>query len=345
MRIYCDGIFDLFHEGHLNHFKKIHKLFEGETIHLIVGVISDKVASDYKRLPIINENHRLKMISSLLFVEEAFITDMLVIDEDFLTNYKIDYVVHSFSNPSDQSNQDSFFKTPIRLNKFKEIPYNFGISTTEIIQSYYNDEKCESENKDRYLNWKEIWENKGNENINDLYVLNGWEETNFDPKLLVDNMIEKLNINKNESIMEYGCGSGLLSLYLKDYQYYGLDYSASLVSKHIKLLNNIVFNFPCSETIFKSKYFDHVIINSTLEYLQTNEELEKTIQEIERITKKGIYIANIRFRTHSEKKNKHKYNGNYQHFVIDKQYFIDLKYNVVESLYDADRYDVYKLLE
>jgi cytidyltransferase-like protein len=81
MRIYCDGIFDLFHIGHLNHFRKIHKLFEEESVHLIVGVISDKVASEYKRLPIINEKHRLKMIQSLLFVGEAFITDMLVIDD------------------------------------------------------------------------------------------------------------------------------------------------------------------------------------------------------------------------------------------------------------------------
>ena len=345
MRIYCDGIFDLFHIGHLNHFKKIHKLFEDESIYLIVGVISDKVSSEYKRLPIINEKHRLKMISSLLFVDEAFITDMLIIDEEFLTNYKIDYVVHSFSNPNDQNNQDSFFKAPIRLNKFKEIPYNFGISTTELIHSYYNEDNTVLESKDKYLNWKEIWENKGNENINDLYVLNGWEETNFDPKLLVGNIINKLNINKSESIMEYGCGSGLLSLYLNDYEYYGLDYSASLVSKHIKLLNNIVFNFSSSETIFKSKYFDYVIINGMLEYLQTSEELDKTIHEIERITRKGIYIANIRFKTHSEKKNKHKYNGSYQHFVIDKQYFISLKYNVIESLYDDDRYDVYKLFE
>ena len=61
MRIYCDGIFDLFHKGHLEHFKKIHQYFE-VPIHLIVGIISDKIAINYKRKPVFNENKRLKII-------------------------------------------------------------------------------------------------------------------------------------------------------------------------------------------------------------------------------------------------------------------------------------------
>ena len=36
--VYCDGVFDLLHKGHLIHFKKIHEIFN-EPINLIVGVI------------------------------------------------------------------------------------------------------------------------------------------------------------------------------------------------------------------------------------------------------------------------------------------------------------------
>ena len=117
MRIYCDGIFDLFHSGHLNHFKKIND-FYNEPIELIVGIISDKIAESYKRKPIINELHRLKMISSILYVHEAFITDMLILDLEFLSKYKIDYVVHSFNNSNDKNKQLEFFELPIKLNKF-----------------------------------------------------------------------------------------------------------------------------------------------------------------------------------------------------------------------------------
>jgi hypothetical protein len=70
--------------------------------------------------------------------------------------------------------------------------------------------------------------------------------------------------------------------------------------------------------------------------------LEQTINEIERVSKKGIYIANIRHKTHTDKKNKHKYNGVFTHLTIDKQFFEKLNYTVIESLYDKDRYDAYK---
>lgn len=343
IKIYCDGIFDLFHKGHLNHFKKIHSLFN-EPIYLIVGIINDKISTDYKRNPIYNENQRYKMISSIIYVNEAIITDMLVIDENFLNKYKIDYVVHAFGDNNDKNKQNLFFEVPIKLNKFIEIPYNNEISTTELINKYLIENNNNNIDENKFLNWNEIWEKRGNEDITDLYILNGWDETIFDPKLLIEKIINILNIQENEKIIEYGCGSGLLSLFLKKYNYYGLDYSTSLVLKHIKLLNNICFNFSSSEKIFKDNYFDYVIINSMLEYLTSIEELNKTILEIERISKKGIYIANIRKETRSSKISKNKYNGEYSHFIIQPEYFINLNYIICESLYDNQRYDVYKIV-
>jgi len=150
--------------------------------------------------------------------------------------------------------------------------------------------------------------------------------------------------NNNEKIMEYGCGAGLLTTFFKPYgiDYYGLDYSATLVTKHIKLLNNCVFNLSSTETIFKTEYFDYVVINSMLEYLTSRDDLIKTMDEIERISKKGIYVANIRKKTRTVKHNKHKYDGEYSHFVIDESFFTNLHYTVLPSLYDEDRYDIYK---
>ena len=330
MRIYCDGIFDLFHKGHLEHFKKIHQYFE-VTIHLIVGIISDKIAINYKRKPVFNENKRLKIIESILYVNETFITDTLILDESFFDKYKIDYIVHAFNDPSDKNKQTTFFEYAIKANKFIEIDYNIGTSTTKIIESYYGTEMIKKH------------ENKGTENTSDLYLLNGWENTLFDPQKLIDKIINTLYINKDEKILEIGCGAGLLSIFLKDYDYFGLDYSITLVSKHIQLLENIVINFSCTDIIFKDNYFDYVIMNSTLEYLNSNEELNKTISEIERVTKKGIYIANILHKTRNIKIDKHKYDGEFSHFIINKEYFSNLGYKIIESLYDEDRYDVFKI--
>ena len=81
-RIYCDGIFDLFHTGHLKHFEKIAKLFD-EPIVLIVGVISDNVATNYKRKPVLSQYNRFQIVKSCKYVNEVFITDVLIMDEDF----------------------------------------------------------------------------------------------------------------------------------------------------------------------------------------------------------------------------------------------------------------------
>ena len=131
-RIYCDGIFDLFHTGHLKHFEKIVNLFD-EPIVLIVGVISDNVATNYKRKPILSQYNRFQIVKSCKYVNEVFITDVLIMDEDFLLNHNIDFVVHGFT-PDDREKQKDFFKIPIKLGKFKELDYHQGVSTTQLIK-------------------------------------------------------------------------------------------------------------------------------------------------------------------------------------------------------------------
>lgn len=283
MKIYCDGIFDLFHRGHLRHLEQIHKHFD-EKIYLIVGVISDDVSTTYKRKPIVDENKRLKILASCKFVDMAFITDMLIINEDFLNKYEIDYVIHAFTE-QDKNKQDKFFEVPRKLGKFIELDYNVGISTTQIINenNFTSEYKYESE----------------------------YEK---DDSLFINNIIKISNIQKNECILEIGSGFSLLSHYLTDYDYIGTDCSISLVTKHIK--NNVVLNFKCDESIFKDKYFDVSFINLVLDI----ESFQKTIFELERVTKKCIYIGNI----------------------IKKEDIDFLKNNNYIIIINKNRYDAYK---
>ena len=163
MRIYCDGIFDLVHNGHIKHFKKIHDLFD-EPIYLIVGIISDKVATGYKRVPILNENIRYNILSNCVYTSECIITDQLIMTEEFLEFHKIDYVVHGFNDTIDKAKQSEFFEIPIRLNKFKELEYNEGVSTTQIIH-------------DNNIDWKEVIDN--GDIIEILFKLNNLDKSLF----------------------------------------------------------------------------------------------------------------------------------------------------------------------
>lgn len=131
MRIYIDGIFDLFHYGHLESFRKCKEI--DNKVYLIVGVIGDKVAENYKRLPIINENHRYAIIDSISYVDEIVKNSPLIINKEFMEKHQIDLVVHGFLNKKDANKQDNFFKYPKSVNKFKEIEYCKETSTTEII--------------------------------------------------------------------------------------------------------------------------------------------------------------------------------------------------------------------
>ena len=136
--IYTDGIFDLFHKGHLEYLKACKNLFanlEGEEIvFLIVGIVNDKDATGYKRIPIYNENDRYEIIENIKCVNKIIKDAPLIITEDFMEQHKIDYVIHSFSNSNDEGAQDDFFKVPIQMGKFKKIQYYSSISTTDIIK-------------------------------------------------------------------------------------------------------------------------------------------------------------------------------------------------------------------
>jgi choline-phosphate cytidylyltransferase len=130
--IYTDGIFDLFHRGHLEYIKHCKETFDD--VFLIVGIVNDKDATEYKRPPIYSENDRYEIVSNIRYVDKIVKDAPLIIDEKFMNEHQIDYVIHSFSNEADEEKQKEFYKFPIMLNKFMKIKYYMSISTTDIIQ-------------------------------------------------------------------------------------------------------------------------------------------------------------------------------------------------------------------
>lgn len=131
-RVYIDGIFDLFHRGHLESLRKAKNI--DEDTYLIVGVISDDVSKDYKRLPVINYDDRLEIIKSINIVDEVIKDPPLVITKEFVETNRIDIVVHGFANEEDWEKQKEFFKFLIDVGKFKKISYYQDTSTTDIIR-------------------------------------------------------------------------------------------------------------------------------------------------------------------------------------------------------------------
>ncbi len=128
--IYMDGIFDLFHIGHLSAIQQCAVLGDK----LIIGVTGDIDASNYKRPPIINEQERVSIVSNIEYVNEVICPCPLIVTSEFIEENGIDLVVHGFVNEEDEKRQYEFFKVAIELGKFRRIPYYEGQSTTEILK-------------------------------------------------------------------------------------------------------------------------------------------------------------------------------------------------------------------
>ena len=130
--IYVDGIYDLFHAGHVTTLKYIKNM--RDDVNLIVGIVNDKDATGYKRVPVINEDNRYIMLESCKYVDNIITNAPLIITKEFMLENNIDLVVHGFNNPEDENSQSDFFKVPIEMGKYKTIPYSYIESTSNIIK-------------------------------------------------------------------------------------------------------------------------------------------------------------------------------------------------------------------
>ena len=78
---YTQGVYDMFHIGHLNLLNNARDLCE----HLIVGVNSDELVIQYKhKLPVIPEEERRLIVANIKAVDACEIVDTL----DKVENYK-----------------------------------------------------------------------------------------------------------------------------------------------------------------------------------------------------------------------------------------------------------------
>ena len=132
---YTDGVFDLFHVGHLNMIEAAKKQCE----YLIVGVHGDDVVEEYKhQRPIINEKDRKRIVASITGVDRAVINrfrdkirlwEMYHFDVVFIgDDWKGTERWNNFEKQLHDINVDVVY-----------VPYTKGISTTEIREKLYTE--------------------------------------------------------------------------------------------------------------------------------------------------------------------------------------------------------------
>jgi cytidyltransferase-like protein len=127
---YTNGVYDLFHIGHVNLLRRIKE----NCNKLIVGVHNDEQVISYKkRKPIISYNDRLEMIRSCKYVDEIYENADLLTTDELLAKLKADCMFVGKEN-------EEFLKYfyPVSDGKLILLERTARISTSDIIKKIIN---------------------------------------------------------------------------------------------------------------------------------------------------------------------------------------------------------------
>lgn len=135
IKVYCCGVFDLCHLGHMILFENIVKSFD-EPIELIVGIHSDEECVSYKREPVINEDFRAETIKYCKYVDTVIKNVPLIVTEEFIKENNIDCVI---IGEEYKGTKDSiWYGDAMKMKIEKYIPRYEKLSTSDIINKIKN---------------------------------------------------------------------------------------------------------------------------------------------------------------------------------------------------------------
>ena len=173
--------------------------------------------------------------------------------------------------------------------------------------------------------WKQIWVRKGKAEGNDLLSFDGYEATQVDMEEVARQITKRLDIKKGDKVLEVGCGAGAIAQYL-DCDYTGIDYSHTLVKKHIEILHNSVLTGEAADLPFKDHSFDKVICYGVYLYFDDKEYAKKATNELLRVARKSVVIGELPIRSHRK-----------EHLLFTKDEFKG--WEISDGFYDPYRND------
>jgi len=134
-RCAVNGVFDLFHVGHVRLLKRAKDMFK----EVVVTVDSDELTTKEKRKPIFNQDERVEILKACRYVDDVVVIDRsygphafdpVKVDE-FMEQYKIDAV---FVAADDEEYVKYWFGYLYSQGKVVIVPRTKDVSTTHVIK-------------------------------------------------------------------------------------------------------------------------------------------------------------------------------------------------------------------
>ncbi|CAH8317187.1 unnamed protein product [Eruca vesicaria subsp. sativa] len=138
VRVYADGIYDLFHFGHARAIEQAKKSFPNT--YLLVGCCNDEITNKFKGKTVMTESERYESLRHCKWVDEVIPDAPWVLTTEFLDKHQIDYVAHDALPYADASGAgNDVYEFVKSIGKFKETKRTEGISTSDIIMRIVKD--------------------------------------------------------------------------------------------------------------------------------------------------------------------------------------------------------------
>lgn len=136
VRVYADGVFDMFHVGHAKVLEQAKKLFKH--VHLVVGVCSDEDVERFKGKYVMHLEERTDMVRHCKWTDDVISPAPWIIDIDFLKANNVHYVAHDDLPYVSAGSEDVYYDVK-KAGYFRATQRTEGISTSDIINRILKD--------------------------------------------------------------------------------------------------------------------------------------------------------------------------------------------------------------
>jgi choline-phosphate cytidylyltransferase len=143
IRIYADGVYDLFHYAHMLQLRQAKLSFQ--SVYLIVGVVSSAACAAHKNEPVMTSQERYASVRNCRWVDEVVEDAPWVITQELIDRYQIDYVAHDdlpYAGAGSSASMTDIYQFAKEQGRFLPTQRTEGVSTSEllarIVEQYRN---------------------------------------------------------------------------------------------------------------------------------------------------------------------------------------------------------------